>query len=241
MNIKKFNEKCSKKSLKSLENNIRVWIVANRELRTKLILTLDHIRDKERYKERKRYRNSSFFIYLEDIFNIRKGTFLKEREAVLRFPDESIRHGTGLVAKVITKCKNNTKTVLQKIDEGSKKGKEMSRRKIDELITKYTDPSVKRLKPAPITKLREELRSTTLENEALKVENKTVNDLKKEVISLKSKLTELSNENIKIKAALEKSTKFERLYEKYRKMYFNLRNTLKRSLLQEETKLPEVS
>jgi len=238
MNIKKFNEKCSKRSLKSLENNIRIWIIANRDLRVKTILTLEHIRDKERYKERKRYRNSSFYTYLGDIFNIRKGTFLKEREAVLKFPDESIRHGSGLVAKVIVKCKNNAKTVLQKIDEGSKKGKEMSRRKIEELITEYTDPSVKRSKPAPITKLREELKSIVLENEALKVENKTTNDLKREVISLKSKLTELSTENAKLKTALEKSTKFKGLYEKYRRMYFNLRNTLG-SLLQEETKLPE--
>jgi soluble cytochrome b562 len=102
---------------------------------------LFYLRISKRWKENKRYAKSSFWAYIEDLFNMREKTYRESERAFVKFTSETVEHGVGLVAKIDRLCKStDVKKVFQEIDKAKEGKAVVSRDKIDKIINKHRDP-----------------------------------------------------------------------------------------------------
>jgi len=87
-----------------------IEVKATKELKTGLkhrkefIWALYYLERTGRYKENKRYKASTFSIYIYDTYAIREGTYTKERYAFIGNPVETEKYGVGVVSKAREKC-----------------------------------------------------------------------------------------------------------------------------------------
>lgn len=75
-----------------------------RESQREFYEILFYLQTTSRYKELPGYKKSSFWQFIEDNFNIRKGTFMENIKAWTRYPEIAADFGTGLVTKIERMC-----------------------------------------------------------------------------------------------------------------------------------------
>jgi len=128
-----------KMNITELEREVEDKLRESREFQFQMMEILIYLKTSGRYKENKRYENESFYTYIDDRFNIRKGTYMENQRAFTRYPEETKEYGVGLVAKVLRVCgTTRAKMALEKIEEARDTAKnELKRGKIEAIIDKY--------------------------------------------------------------------------------------------------------
>lgn len=126
---------------KEIQDNRELSIEAKKEA----IKALCVLRSTGRYKENPVYKKSSFENYLMGQFNIRYNTFQEEARAFKFFPEETVKYGVGLVAKIHRVCgAKNEIAAIREIKAADNKTKApIQRIKIEEIIQKHSTRPVK--------------------------------------------------------------------------------------------------
>lgn len=93
-----------KKPIAEIERIIESHKESSRQAQLKMYESLEYLRTTSRYKENKAYTKSTFWTYIEDRYNIRPTTYRESVKAYLKYPDEAIHYGVGLVSKVLRQC-----------------------------------------------------------------------------------------------------------------------------------------
>lgn len=133
-------KKFSKLTIGDLEKLAKGKQVNARENQRGLIEILIYLKTSGRWKENRVYAKSSFWAYIEEQFCIRKGSYHEMQRAFIKFPDESLSYGIGLVSKVDRKCGPlEVKKVFSEIDK-AKEAKPITRKIIEKIIDKHRDP-----------------------------------------------------------------------------------------------------
>lgn len=136
-------------SIGELESKVDGCIKYTRSEQREMVEVLIYLKTSGRYKENKVYEQSSFYVYIEDRFCIRPGTYENMENAHVRFPTETVQWGTGLVSKVLKVCGSvRAKKTLEEMNEAvrtSKRG--MRKAGIESIIEKNrTIPKTEKVK-----------------------------------------------------------------------------------------------
>ena len=178
--MKKVESTYKKLSIKQLEDKGHNFKATATNARKDLIELLAYIQINKRWRENPMHKESTFWAYLLDVFNIRQGTFRRERTAFINYPEETKKYGVGVIARIQQECHvTKVPKVLKEIKAKEVELKKpIKRDQIDTIIQKYTPPKPQKAEafPAPYWKDR-----------ALKAEAE-VSELKKQVVDLKSQL-----------------------------------------------------
>ena len=131
--------KYEKTTIGDLERQVEEQNRLARGAQKEMIEILIYIKTSGRWKENKRYERATFNTYIFDRFSIRPGTFMEMQAAFVKFPEQSIEYGVGLVSRVIRECgRVKAKAVLNELDETKGKLKtELKRAKIEQIIQKH--------------------------------------------------------------------------------------------------------
>jgi hypothetical protein len=192
-----------KNTINELEVMVESKTKESRNAEKEQIEILFYLKTSGRYKENKRYERATFYDYIEDRFNIRRGTYDKNQLAYLKFPDASAEYGVGLVSKVITMCSaKHTPKVLGIIEDARKSAKrELNRAKIQSIIENN------RILPKIEKKVTDW--KTMYEREA-KAHESTKRELKKAIERIK----ELTDQNEKLKVSVGRYSDIQEIFEK---------------------------
>lgn len=178
----------------SCQNNIK----SIGENRKEFILKLYYLERTKRFKENKIYANSSFSIYINNVFNLRYSTYNKERFAYIAFPELTIKYGSGLVNKVKQKCGiDKIATVFDLIN----KTVNVNHNQIEAIIDKHR--LIKESNGAyKVSKkyLEEEL---VKKDVIIKEQKKSLYAKEEQIIKLFNTIKVLKEENIKLKQELD--------------------------------------
>jgi len=132
--------------ISDLESYVDNCIVDARVAQKEMVEVLLYLKVTGRYKENKRYERATFYQYIEDRFNIRKGTYMEMQRAFAKFPQETVEFGVGLVSKVIRQCgpvrSGKVLADLLKAKETAKT--ELKRAKIEKIIQDNTTRRIKK-------------------------------------------------------------------------------------------------
>lgn len=116
-----FKQKFEKVDIGTLEKMADDARSQSRIQQKEFVEILFYLRISKRWKENKRYAKSSFWIYIEDLFNMRRNTYMENERAFVKFANETVEYGVGLVAKIDRACKStDVKKVFQEIDKDRK-------------------------------------------------------------------------------------------------------------------------
>ena len=133
-------------SITDLEARVENCVIGARAAQKEMIGVLLYLKVTGRYKENKRYERATFYQYIEDRFNIRKGTYMEMQRAFAKFPQETVEFGVGLVSKVIRQCgpvrSGKVLAELLKAKETAKT--ELKRAKIEKIIQDNTTRRIKK-------------------------------------------------------------------------------------------------
>lgn len=136
-----FKQKFEKVDIGTLEKMADDARSQSRIQQKEFVEILFYLRISKRWKENKRYAKSSFWIYIEDLFNMRRNTYMENERAFVKFANETVEYGVGLVAKIDRACKStDVKKVFQEIDKAKDGKMSLSRDKIEKIIDKHRDP-----------------------------------------------------------------------------------------------------
>jgi hypothetical protein len=72
--------------------------------RKEFIFGLYYLERTKRYRESGRFKAASFDVYLRSVFNLSIQKYEEERKAFIVYPEESQKHGVGIVVNIIKKC-----------------------------------------------------------------------------------------------------------------------------------------
>lgn len=134
-----------KMKIEDIEKTVDVSVKQSRQSLTTVYETLEYLRTSKRFRENQMYKKATFWEYIEDRFTIREKTFRENVDAFLKYPEESLEFGVGLVSRVKRQCgKKNAKRVFQKIKvEQEKRKRPLRRDQIDNIINAES-PKIKR-------------------------------------------------------------------------------------------------
>jgi len=131
--------KLKSQSIKQIEAGIRGNHNKSLGAQREMIIALSYLKYSKRYKENPQYKTNNFSSYLIGMFNMRLNTFEEMGLAYRHFPEETMKYGVGVVAKVRRKCGPiKQKVALDEINAIQKNNKPISRDKIERVIQKYT-------------------------------------------------------------------------------------------------------
>lgn len=140
---KQLRQKYDGKKIDDIETEIKDNKTLSIEARKVAIFALSYLRITGRHKENPTYRKSNFFNYLFDYYNIREHTFREAEKAFLNYPEESVKYGVGLIAKIGRMCSDSVQTrkAIKDIVNADKELKTpIKREKIDSILNKYARP-----------------------------------------------------------------------------------------------------
>lgn len=168
---------------------------AAREAQKQFYEILEYMRMTNRFKEEQRYRKASFWQVLEDLFNLRQGTYRENVRAFMKFPDQAVEYGPGLVAKVERTCGiGKMKQVFQEIEkESGQRKKKLSRAKIEGIINRYKVEKVKKEITDWKAMYEREKASHDKTRDALKEAMARVHELEDQIARLKRTAESFSN------------------------------------------------
>lgn len=140
--MEKLKEKYGKLTIKQLEGRALKLQGDIVEGRRKFIEILAYIELMRLWRKNPMHKNSSFEVYLADIFNMRMGTYRREKTAFINYPDEVKKYGVGIVARIHKDCTAvKAKSVLKELDEKTGELKTpIKRDQIETIILKHTPP-----------------------------------------------------------------------------------------------------
>jgi hypothetical protein len=134
--------KFDKFSINELETKVEESAKDARDAQKMQIEVLFYLKVSGRYKESNRYEKSSFYSYIEDRFNIRRGTYMEMQMAFIKFPKETREFGVGVVSRVMRDCGAiKAKSVLEKLNTAQETSKTILKRaKIEGIIQSNAKP-----------------------------------------------------------------------------------------------------
>ena len=137
------NEELKKKydemQIETLEKMVESDHRLSREAQKEMIEVLAYLRTSGRWKENKRYAKESFWVYIEDRFNMRQGTYREHETALVKFPSQMLEYGVGLVRKTMQLCgEKKAKEVFSELDK-MRLEKPVNRAQIERVIQKNKD------------------------------------------------------------------------------------------------------
>ena len=199
--------------------------------RMDFIFRLYYLERTKRFREFSVYRNATFSEYITNKFNLRYGTYNKERFAFIAFPEETIKWGAGLINKIKEICgADKVRTVIEQMNATPN----LTHAKIDKLIKVYAkipfkqkvpkiprkileDENAKRIqtiaeyiniiakKDEQIAKLLKTIFALKFENKALKIENGALKNELKYFNNVKA-MTNTLNQSTKRQGSTKKPT-----------------------------------
>jgi hypothetical protein len=139
-------KKFGKMNIGEIEGKIRKLSLMSKENQFEMYRYLEYLRMSERYKENPQYKKSSFWQYVQDMFNILQNTYRENVFAFFKFPEHTKQYGVGLITKIQRECgKLKVDTVIAEIKkEAELRKKPFPRNKIDEVILRYRSPDKKK-------------------------------------------------------------------------------------------------
>ena len=118
------------------------------EAQGRMIEALSYLRMSGRHKENPKHKNSSFWSYLMDQFNMREKTFREMERAFTYFPEETKLYSVGMVAKVRRNCgAKKEKAVFAEIAKAQGKLKTPIKREKIKAIIQANSPVEKKKDP----------------------------------------------------------------------------------------------
>ena len=144
--MEKLKENYGKLTIKQLEERALKLQHSIVEEKGRFIEILAYIELTRLWRKNPLHSKSSFAVYLADIYNLRIGTYRREKTAFLNFPDEAKKYGVGVVARIQKDCGAvNTKIVLKELDEKVVALKTpIKREQIETIILKHTPPKTEK-------------------------------------------------------------------------------------------------
>jgi hypothetical protein len=137
---KELKAKFDGKDIFTLEKMVEDRRQASRRSMEEMIEVLHYLKTSNRFKENKLYAHESFFNYIEDRFSISPPMYYEQEKAYLKFPEETVQHGVGFVAKTIRLCgARRAKEVFQEISKAEAKGP-LTREKKKKIMEERRDP-----------------------------------------------------------------------------------------------------
>lgn len=168
--------------------------------RRALILKLYYLERTKRFREKKAYKQVAFNVFLNYEFNLRYGTYEKERIAFIAHEKYAMIYGPALVSKVRKVCGvMNVDTVFSKmkLDDPVERKEKIIRAYAIKRKKKKVD---KRLKDTP-TEIERQLRRQVAEDQkTIKKQFNQIQKLKATVEKYKSENVVLRKENKKLRA-----------------------------------------
>ena len=134
------NAKYDGKNIHELEQLVTSNSEASRDCMRAMYEVLAYLEDSKRYKENPAYKKATFAEYLEDRFTIRLQTYRDNKDAFIRFPEQTIKLGVGIVAKTRRECGAiGQKKALQEIEKKSASRKTpLKRNEIENIIKQFS-------------------------------------------------------------------------------------------------------
>ncbi len=135
-------ERFTKMTIEELEGLVEQKHRQSRAAQKEMMDILIYLKVSGRYKENKIYASSTFFTYIGDRFNMRKGTFYESQYAWTKFPEASKEYGVGLVSKVRNVCGiKKAPIVIQQVRDVQQACKTpLKREKIEKIIQSHAQP-----------------------------------------------------------------------------------------------------
>ena len=140
--MEKLKEKYGKLTIGQLEGRALKLQGNIVEEKGRFIEIMAYIEWSKLWRKNSMHKESSFKVYLLDVFNMRMGTYRREKSAFLNFPVEVKKYGVGVVARIYQDCgAEKSKTVLKELDQKSLELKTpIKREQIETIIVKHTPP-----------------------------------------------------------------------------------------------------
>lgn len=175
--------------IENIEANIESSQRAVKSYQATMIEGLMYLKVTRRYKENKRYAQESFSTYVQDRFGITPRTFEDHAKAVEIFRPMVLKHGIGLVSKIVSRCgKQGAVKVFKDIEKGNQDdARPISREKIEQSIEAHKQ---KENNPAIKTDWRtlygQEKAAHETTKELLKSAHQTIGELNDQITRLKA-------------------------------------------------------
>lgn len=127
--------------IQDLKEMVTATRMKSREYLKEMYTILEYLRTTNRYKEDKMYAKSSFWVFIETEWNIREGTYRENVKVFTKYPDQAMKYGVGLPAKIVKQCgAMKAKEVFTKLEQEEKRiGRMPQRAKIDAIIEQNRD------------------------------------------------------------------------------------------------------
>lgn len=174
--------------IEELEAQIEKLHILSREHQKEMYECLEYLRHTGRYKENAHYKKSSFWVYLEDRFTMREGTYRENVRAFIKFPVYTIEYGVGMVAKIDRLCGGmRVDKVISEIQrEAAARKTPMTRKNMEIIIQKNRKtPKIKREITDWKAMYEAEKSAHNKTKEALKIAVATVKELNDQIEKLK--------------------------------------------------------
>lgn len=195
MGIKdELKQQYSSLAIGKLESMIQGSRTVYEQSRVSMIKMLYYLEFTRRFRENKEYKDANFKDYLLEVHGMRYNTYLKERYAVLHYPEESKIVSPALISKVVDNCgPRKSKELIQEM--ASIKGKKDFRKKVDKLINE----NIKKKPPKKKSPTRAELELCILnlqqDNIALR---KEIEEKDAQILRLKATVREYKEKAVKL-------------------------------------------
>ena len=185
---KKVPNKYDKIVLAQLETRVVTLHSMSRESQKEMYEILEYLRVSVRFRENPVNKKSTFWQYLDDRFTILENTFRQNVRAFNKYPEASVKHGVGLVAKIGRQCGGpKTKAVLSEIKAADEKRKTpLTRANIETIIQKHAKPKIEKKITDWQSMYHRELAAHDQTKESLRVAVARVHELSDQVEKLKN-------------------------------------------------------
>jgi len=180
--VKKLKAENAKRNISEIVAEIHDEVNRSRKAVIRKVELLYYLELTSRFREIEEYKKSLFFTFLSYEFNLRPGTYHKERRAVFGFRKHCERYGVGYVAKVIggTKFPEKVFKEINGLDRKSKKP--LQRQKLEEVFEKHKKPEVPKVVIPRVCSSCEGYR------QEIRLLSKETDELKEQVKKLKAAL-----------------------------------------------------
>ena len=170
-----------------LESQVIKLFTMSRESQKEMYMILDYLRMTNRFRENTRYKKTSFWVYLEDRFTIREGTFRENVRAFTKFPEFAVEYGAGIINKIDKVCGAGRigKVISEITKETTARKKPLNRASIETIIQKHKVERIEKIQIDWTAKFEQEAAAHIKTKEALRAALSTIKELDAQILKLK--------------------------------------------------------
>ena len=95
-------------------------LIAPYEWQHKFYENLEYLRTSGKFMEEELYKDESFWVYLEDQYNINEKDYSASVRTIDEFPQYTLKYGVSFVSKVARRCGSRVDKVFADIDKEAK-------------------------------------------------------------------------------------------------------------------------